>query len=107
MKATGSRLESALALQIRAAGLPEPVREYRALPPRRWRIDFAWVEARVGAEIDGATFSGGRHVRGSGYDKDCEKCNALTLAGWRVLRFTGRMVRDGTALGVLETALRV
>ena len=39
--------------------------------------------------------------------KDAEKYNAATLQGWRVLRFTGDMVTDGSAVQVVEEALRV
>lgn len=29
-------------LALRAEGMPEPMREYRFAPPRRFRFDFAW-----------------------------------------------------------------
>lgn len=102
-----SRLEAQLALQIRAAGLPAPVREYRALPPRRWRIDFAWptLPHPLGVEIDGGVWTRGRHTRGAGYEADAEKANELTLAGWRLLRVSGGQVRSGAALRWIERAL--
>ena len=56
-------------------------------------------------EIDGGTWSGGRHVRGDGYRRDCEKLNAATLAGWRVLRFVGRQVKTGEAIHTVQQAL--
>lgn len=58
-------------------------------------------------EIDGGTWSGGRHVSGSGFEADCIKLNAATLAGYRVLRFTPSMVDSGAALAVVEEALGV
>jgi len=36
------RLENELLGQIQAAGLPEPIRQHRFHPERRWRFDFAW-----------------------------------------------------------------
>lgn len=63
-------------------------REYPFHPARDWRFDFAWVEAQVAVEIDGGTWSGGRHTRGTGYAKDAEKLNEALVWGWRVLRFT-------------------
>ena len=36
-----------------AAGGPERQREYRFAPPRRWREDFAWPQARLLIEIEG------------------------------------------------------
>ncbi len=100
-----SQLEETLALHIRAAILPEPVREHRFAPPRRWRFDFAWPDALVAAEVEGGTRSGGRHVRGSGYEADCEKYNTAAIDGWCVLRFSSQMVADGRAIAVIGVAL--
>lgn len=84
-----------------AAGLPEPVREYRFAPPRRWRLDYCWVEAKIALEIEGAVWVHGRHTRGSGFVKDIEKYNELTIRGFRLLRATPQQVDDGTALAWL------
>lgn len=89
---------------VRAVGLPPPVQEYRFAPPRRWRFDLAWPSLRLALEIEGGVWTGGRHVRGNGYEQDAEKYNAATLAGWRVLRVTKGMIRDGRALVLLEQA---
>lgn len=72
--------------------LPPAVREYVFAPPRKWRFDFAWPEQRVAVEIDGATWTQGRHTRGAGFERDCEKMNEAVLMGWRVLRFSGSML---------------
>jgi hypothetical protein len=90
---------------ITAAGLPAPVKEFRFAPPRRWRFDLAWPSLRIALEIEGGVWAHGRHVRGKGYERDAEKYNAATLAGWRVLRVTRDMIRDGRALALLESAL--
>lgn len=95
-----------LKFQCRAAGLPEPEIEVRFHPVRRWRFDFAWPALQLAVEVDGGTWVGGRHNRGAGYERDCEKLNAAALLGWRVLRFTMAMVKDGRAVTVLEQALR-
>lgn len=94
---TQSDLEATFALQLRHLGVPEPEREYAfALEAmgRRWRFDFAWVDANVAAEVEGGVWSRGRHTRGAGYVADCEKYNAATLLGWRVLRIPTPMVED-------------
>jgi len=75
--------------------LPVPVREYRFHPARRWRVDYAWPDHKLAVEIEGAVWCQGRHTRGSGFVKDIEKYNALTLAGWSLLRFTPAQVRSG------------
>ena len=90
---------------LEAAGLPVPIREHRFAPPRRWRFDLAWPSLRLALEIEGGVWTGGRHVRGAGFERDAEKYNAATLAGWRVLRVTTGMIRDGRALVLLEQAL--
>jgi very-short-patch-repair endonuclease len=100
-----SRLEETLALHLKASGLPEPVREFRFHPPRRWRFDFCWPDQRLAVEAEGGVYSGGRHVRGAGFEKDAEKYNAATIDGWRVLRFTGAMIKSGEALAQIEQAL--
>ena len=92
-------------LQIRAAKLPTPVREFRFHPSRKWRFDFAFVDQMIALEIDGATWTGGRHTRGSGYESDCEKLNEAAVLGWRVFRATRTMVKSGYALRLLESVL--
>lgn len=100
-----SALEETLALHIRAAGLPVPVRELKFHPARRWRFDFAFVDEKIAVEVEGGVFSGGRHTRGSGFVKDCEKYNEATRLGWRVFRVTGDMIKTGYALRLLESVL--
>lgn len=89
-----SELETLFArgFSLLAPEFPAPVREYPFAPPRRWRFDFAWPEARAAVEIEGGVWTCGRHTRGSGYGEDCAKYNAAVLNGWRVLRFTGDML---------------
>lgn len=71
----------------------QPAREYEFSRTRKWRFDFAWPESLVAVEIDGGAFSRGRHTRGGGFEKDCEKLNAAALDGWRVFRFTPQMLK--------------
>lgn len=77
-------------------------REYKFHPTRRWRFDFAIPDHMVAIEVEGGTWANGRHTRGSGFEKDCEKYNAATLDGWRVFRFTTGMVQDGRAIATLD-----
>jgi very-short-patch-repair endonuclease len=100
-----SDLEEMLAWQIRVSRLPAPQREWRFDPARRWRFDFAWPDLMIAAEVDGGTHTGGRHVRGVGYENDCIKLCAAVDTGWRVYRFTAAMVTDGRALTYLGRAL--
>jgi len=101
-----SELEEALAFQIKAVRIPQPEREYRFAPPRRWRFDMAWPDKMVAVECEGGIWGGkGRHVRGAGFTADCEKYNMAALQGWKVLRFTGEHIHRGDALVMIERAL--
>lgn len=100
-----SDLESTLTWQMRVDNLPEPQTEYRFDDARRWRFDFAWPDRRLAVEVNGGEWSEGRHNRAGGMAADYEKLNAATIAGWRVLQFTGSQVRDGTAVDTIRRAL--
>lgn len=102
-----SEAEELLLWQIKVNGLPTPEREYVFAKSigRKWRSDFAWPDHMLLVEVDGGTWSHGRHTRGAGYRKDCEKVNTATNLGFRTLRFTSEDVTDGIALGFIESAL--
>lgn len=101
-----SALEEQLAFQMRAVGIPQPQREFRFAPPRRWRMDYAWPEIMLYLEVEGGTWVSGRHGRGAGMRGDAEKYNAAALAGWTCLRATTDMVRDGSAVFAVEQAFK-
>ncbi len=71
----------------RAAGLPEPVPEYRWHPVRKFRADYAFPLHRVLIEIDGGLWVNGGHSRGAARMHDMAKDRAATLLGWRTLRY--------------------
>ena len=100
-----SQLEEQLTLLIDDAGLPVPEREHRFHQTRRWRFDFAWPEYKIACEVEGGIWSGGRHVRGRGFQKDCTKYNEAALAGWIVIRVTAHHIETGKALVWLRRAL--
>ena len=70
----------------------ELVREYQFAKPRRWRFDFAHLGTKTAIEIEGGTWTGGRHTRGSGFVKDAEKYNTAAELGWTVFRLPGPLV---------------
>ena len=86
----------------RAAGLPEPVPEYRWHPVRKFRADYALVLERVLIEYDGGLFINGGHSRGKARLYDMAKDRAATLLGWRVLRYgVGEMAQTVADLRIL------
>ena len=100
-----SDLEDELIGQLKLVDIPEPDREWRFHPKRKFRFDLAWPRLQVACEVDGGSWSGGRHTRGDGFEKDLEKFNLAAIAGWRVVRCTGKMVKDGRALDFIERAI--
>lgn len=102
-----SALEALFAQQIAAYGMQEPEREHMFHPVRRWRFDFAWPDLRLAAEIEGGTWSQGRHTSGAGFERDCWKYNEAALLGWCVLRFTGGMVKSGEAAGYVANTIKL
>lgn len=92
-----SELEAAFVTLWRTLGGPELQREFRFAPARRWRFDFAEPASRIAIELEGGTWSNGRHNRPQGFAADCIKYNAAALAGWRLFRFTADMLRDDPA----------
>lgn len=91
-----SEIERRFAQQIRAAGLPEPEREYYHITGRDFRLDFAWPDKKLGVEIQGMA-----HRIKAKFHADMEKRILAQLAGWTVLEFSGDMVRHDTAMGWL------
>ena len=106
MYKTYSIIERTFETHIKALNLPEPVREYRFHPTRKWRFDFAWLQDQVAVEIEGGTWSRGRHVRPKGFERDCEKYNEAQRMGWMVYRFTSKMVMSGEAIEFMEEVLK-
>ena len=86
-------------------GLPAPTFEHRVDPARRWRLDAAWPVYRVGLEVQGGLFTGGRHVQGAALLDEMEKLNALAVAGWRVLYCVPRTMLAPATLDLVERAL--
>jgi very-short-patch-repair endonuclease len=97
-----SALEDTFAFQLDAAGLTGYVREYQAIPGRKFRFDFCFREARLLIEINGGTYSKGAHSTGTGIARDYEKNNLAQIGGWRVLSFDTKMVKSGEAVDFTE-----
>ena len=101
-----SALEDTFAFQLNAAGLTGYVREYQAIPGRKFRFDFCFKRERLLIEINGGTYNGGSHGRGVGINRDYEKHNLAVINNWRVLSFDTKQVKSGAALQVTEQLLK-
>jgi very-short-patch-repair endonuclease len=90
---------------LKREGIPLPVSEYRFHPSRKWRFDFAFCQHLVAVEVEGGVFSGGRHSRGAGFRKDCEKYNSAASLGWRVLRVLPEQLCDLQTIALIRETL--
>lgn len=84
------KAKSVFQLACPQMGLPEPVPEYRFHPTRKWRIDYYFEKngKRVGLEVEGGIWTGGRHTRAAGFKGDMEKYNAAAAEGIMIIRVT-------------------
>lgn len=117
-----SELEEHLLANIRQLSLSEPLRQYKFVAQllgegkgvrkriaesglKNWQFDFCWPEYRLAVEVEGGTWINGGHNRGAYYEDNCRKYNAALEMGWRVLRYTGDMVKSGEAVNQIERVI--
>lgn len=67
----------------------------------RYRLDFAHPDSRTGIEIQGGVYNRGRHVTGSGYERDCRKYNLAYTSGWTIFLLTAQMAKDSFWLSLI------
>ena len=108
----GSEPEAMLAWQLKAADIPF-VQQFHFgagwTPPRKYAADFAIVDKGASGlliEVEGGTWVSGRHNRGVGFEKDCEKYALALIHGWRVLRCTPSQIESGVALQWIEALIK-
>lgn len=90
--------------------LEVPVREYRFHETRKFRIDFAWPEFRVGVEIQGGSFVKGGHNRAIVQSSDYEKVREAAKMGWIILPFNTKdigVVDDGKIYKVVDEVAKI
>lgn len=92
--------EVALERQLRSSGLTGWCTEHRFDQRRRWRLDFAFPAEQLAVEVDG-----GVHRTKERFSGDMDKHNALTLAGWKTLRFSAKHIATGMAIEAIRAAL--
>ena len=69
-------------------------RHLKSKRSKRYRLDFAHPNSRTGIEIQGGVYNRGRHVTGSGYERDCRKYNLAYTSGWTIFLLTSQMAKD-------------
>lgn len=92
-----SPLETVMMRVLRKHGVPLPVRQYHVLlEGRRLRLDLAYPDRKVVIETDGYAYHAGRRT----WQRDLERRNLLTRAGWRIVHVTWDDLRDREAATV-------
>ena len=100
-------LEATMEALLVSEGLTPFTREVMFMRERKFRIDFAWQDLKVGIEVQGGQYVRGAHQRPKQYQSDCEKLNEAQLAGWILLWFTTDDIRKYTkrTINTLRRAL--
>jgi predicted transcriptional regulator of viral defense system len=91
---TRNDLEEAFLAICDRGGLPRPeVNAWIAIEPNGYEADFLWRTQRFVAETDG----GAAHTTRRAFERDRRRDQQLTLAGYRVVRFTYNQVLGAPA----------
>lgn len=80
--------------------------EYKFHPTRKWRFDYAIPDKKVAIEYEGIFSVKSRHTSLKGFTNDCEKYSEAAIMGWKVIRITAIMLKDGRAVSLIEKALK-
>jgi hypothetical protein len=82
--------------------------EYKFHDTRRWRFDIALCREKIGIEYHGGLFMSrrGGHQSVKGARNDWEKLNEAQILGWMVLQFGPDETRTGSAMLVIERAIK-
>ena len=70
--------------------------------PDRWRFDFAWPAFGLIVEIDGGVWMGGAHAHPVDITRNMLKRNDAAFAGYAVLAYTPKQVKNGEAVADVE-----
>ena len=85
-----SELEARVARWLVGAGLPPPIHQrWVVAGGKRFRLDLAYPDRRVGFELDGWEAHGSRRA----FDRDRDRGNELALQGWQIYHFTAKTGR--------------
>lgn len=68
--------------------------EFKPIKNRLFRVDFYLPEYNCIIEYEGINSRKSGHLTFSGYTKDCEKYNLISLEGYIILRFTMKNLHD-------------
>ena len=105
-KAYRARWENRLAKEIEERGLQGAQQQFRFHADRNWALDFAFLDVKLGIEIDGGIWlAKGGHNTGKGYLEDRLKEQAALLLGWVIYRVVPEMITSGQAIDTIAVLL--
>ena len=120
-----SKAEDLLELHLKADKTPGfgYVREFEAIPGRKFRYDFycaigkrgaitsarsvEWDIKKVLVEVQGGVWLKGKsgHSSGTGITRDCEKLSLAAVHGYRCIVVTPAQIKSGQAINWIKQAL--
>lgn len=98
------RNEKVFLLLIKEAGLPEPQMEVKMVDKRRFRIDYAWPDIKLGVEIQGGVYTRGAHGSIYGILSGYTKANIAACNGWRLLYYTPQQMTSNETINQIREA---
>lgn len=103
---TQSHLETKVADDLRDCQLLDGCKpQHKFHPHRKWLIDFAWPRYRIALEVNGGTYSRGRHSRGTGQRNDYEKWSEASILGWLVILVDSKDVNRKVHIDRIQRAM--
>ncbi len=112
VKRSSTTLEDKFILAVKENGhLPRYSRNVKAIPGRKFEIDFYFSKYKVGIEIQGGIFIPGSGHTGAGQVRDYDKVNLAQLNGIILLQFAAPHLsseeRRAEAIAVVCKALEI
>jgi|GEM_PF-1159052 hypothetical protein len=68
--------------------------QYKVLPNRKFKIDFAHLSSKTGIEVQGGRWIKGGHTSGNGMFSDCEKSLLCAQHGWLIIPIIDKMISE-------------
>jgi len=68
------------------------VSEFKPIPKRRFRADYAHINSKVLIEINGGTWVKNGHSSGKGIERDYTKTNLCILHGYVTFQLSSQMI---------------
>ena len=92
---------------LKENNIPLPITEYQFHPTRKWRFDYYWQQNKFALEVEGGVWTGGRHIRGTGFIKDMEKYNSAAIMGFRIIRTVPNELTSESTIRMIKQLINI